>query len=140
MSRARFEPAAVDAERPVVLAEKGRRPELSQRDHRDQPQRLFYPGLRYADRDTIGTDATLNAATADGLRAFYRRWYRPERATIVMVGDADPAMMEELIRTHFGGWQGTGEAPRRARLRPDRRGCPAGRQPRLSRHADRPGR
>ncbi len=31
MARARFEPAAVDAERPVVLAEKGRRPELSQR-------------------------------------------------------------------------------------------------------------
>ena len=28
MTRARFEPAAVDAERPVVLAEKGRRPEL----------------------------------------------------------------------------------------------------------------
>ena len=31
MSQARFEPAAVDAERPVVLAEKGRRPELSVR-------------------------------------------------------------------------------------------------------------
>ena len=68
------------------------------------------PGLRYADRDTIGTDATLNAATAEtACKAFYRRWYRPERATIVMVGDADPAMMEELIRTHFGGWQGAGD-------------------------------
>ena len=31
MSRARFESAAVEAERPVVLAEKGRRPELAQR-------------------------------------------------------------------------------------------------------------
>jgi zinc protease len=110
MSRARFEPAAVEGERPVVLAEKGRRPELSQRI-RDLSERLFYTGLRFADRDTIGTDETLNAATVEGLKAFYRRWYRPDRATIVMVGDADPEMMEALIATHFGGWTGQGPAP-----------------------------
>ena len=55
---------------------------------------LFFAGLKFADRDTIGTEATLNAATPAGLKAFYERWYRPERATLVMVGDADPAMME----------------------------------------------
>ncbi|HEX8640704.1 MAG TPA: insulinase family protein [Allosphingosinicella sp.] len=110
MSSARFDPAAVEAERPVVLAEKGRRPELSQRVS-DLTRPLFYRGLRFAERDTIGTDETLNAATAEGLKAFYRRWYRPERAIVVMVGDADPAMMEELIRTRFGGWRGEGPAP-----------------------------
>ncbi|MGZ8311627.1 MAG: M16 family metallopeptidase [Allosphingosinicella sp.] len=110
MSRARFEPAAVDGERPVVLAEKGRRPELSQRII-DLSRPLFYSGLRFSERDTIGTDATLNGATAEGLKAFYRRWYRPDRAAIVMVGDADPAMMEELIRARFGGWQAEGPAP-----------------------------
>ena len=110
MSRARFEPTAVEAERPVVLAEKGRRPELAQRVL-DLSRTLFYAGLLYGERDTIGTDATLNGATAEGLKAFYRRWYRPDRAAIVMVGDADPAMMEELIRTHFGGWAAEGPAP-----------------------------
>jgi zinc protease len=110
MARARFEPAAVNAERPVVLAEKGRRPELTQR-MREIADRLFHAGLRFGERDTIGTDATLNAATAPGLRAFYERWYRPERTTIVMVGDADPAMMEELIRNRFGSWRSRGPAP-----------------------------
>ena len=110
MSQARFEPAAVEAERPVVLAEKGRRPELSVRIN-DISQRLFYAGLLYANRDPIGTDETLNAATAEGLRAFYRRWYRPDRTTVVMVGDADPAMMEALIRARFGGWRAEGPAP-----------------------------
>ncbi len=110
MSQARIEPAAVDAERPVVLAEKRRRPEISVRIS-EISQRLFYAGLRYGQRDTIGTEETLNGATAAGLRAFYRRWYRPDRTTIVMVGDADPAMMEELIRTRFGGWQAEGPAP-----------------------------
>ena len=110
MSQARIEPAAVEAERPVVLAEKRRRPEIAVRVN-DVSQRLFYAGLRYADRDTIGTDETLNGATAPGLRAFYRRWYRPERTTVVMVGDADPAMMEDLIRARFGGWRAEGPAP-----------------------------
>ncbi|WP_395613551.1 M16 family metallopeptidase [Allosphingosinicella sp.] len=110
MSQARIEPDAVTAERPVVLAEKGRRPELSVRVN-EIGQRLFYAGLLYGQRDTIGTDETLNAATAAGLRGFYKRWYRPERTTVVMVGDADPAMMEELIRARFGGWRGEGPAP-----------------------------
>jgi zinc protease len=73
---------------------------------------LFYAGLKIQDRLTIGTDATLQAANAAGLRAFYERWYRPERATIVMVGDADPKLMEELIAKRFGDWQGAGPAPR----------------------------
>jgi zinc protease len=110
MADANIEPAAVTAERPVVLAEKGRQPELGVRVT-EISQRLFYAGLLYARRDTIGTEETLNGATAEGLRAFYRRWYRPERTTIVMVGDADPAMMEELIRNRFGGWRGEGPAP-----------------------------
>lgn len=110
MMRARFDPAAVAAERPVVLAEKERRPELTQR-FLELSMPLNYAGLRFAERDPIGTVETLNAATAEGLTAFYRRWYRPERATVVMVGDADPTLMEELIRARFGGWIGHGPAP-----------------------------
>ena len=110
VSRARFEEAAVEAERPVILAEKERRPELSQR-LLERSRALIYGGLRFAERDTIGTTETLNAATAAGLRAFYRRWYRPERTTLVLVGDADPAMMEALVRERFGGWRGEGANP-----------------------------
>jgi len=110
MTSARFDPAAVAAERPVILAEKERRPELTQR-FLETSMPLNYAGLRFADRDPIGTVETLNAATAEGLSAFYRRWYRPDRASIVMVGDADPAMMEELIRARFGAWAPRGLAP-----------------------------
>ncbi|MGQ0661965.1 M16 family metallopeptidase [Sphingosinicella sp.] len=110
MTRARFEAAAVAAERPVILSEKNRRPELTQRFF-ETSWPLVYAGLRYAERDPIGTEATLNGATAEGLRGFYRRWYRPERATVILVGDADPAMLEELVRSRFGGWQGEGSNP-----------------------------
>lgn len=102
--------AAVEAERKIVLAEKRRRPEISTRiDELSRP--LFYAGLKYAERDPIGTEDTLAAATAPGLRAFYERWYRPERATLIVAGDADPAMLIALIEKNFSAWQGTGPAP-----------------------------
>jgi zinc protease len=110
MSAATFDPAAVEAEKRIVIAEKERRSALARRMS-EVSRPLFWAGLRLADRDTIGTEATLGAATADGLRAFWRRWYRPERATVVMVGDADPDMMEALIAARFGGWQGEGPPP-----------------------------
>ncbi|HEX2763135.1 MAG TPA: insulinase family protein [Allosphingosinicella sp.] len=107
---ARFDPKLTDAERGVVLSEYGRRTELARR-LQEKMMPLFYAGLKFAQRDTIGTEATLKGATAAGLKAFYERWYRPERATVVMVGDADPRLMEELIAARFGGWKGSGPAP-----------------------------
>ncbi|MFN3946154.1 MAG: M16 family metallopeptidase [Allosphingosinicella sp.] len=109
-SSALFDPAAVEAERRIVLEEKGRMPELSVRMG-DLSRGLFYAGTKVAERNIIGTEATLRAATAEGLRDFYRRWYRPERTTIVMIGDADPEMMAALIEARFGGWRGEGPAP-----------------------------
>ncbi len=105
-----FDPKIVDAERGVVLSEYGRRTELSVK-LREMMMPLFFGGLKYARRDTIGTEATLKGADAAGLKAFYERWYRPGRATLVMVGDADPKLMEELIAARFGGWKPSGAAP-----------------------------
>ncbi|HEY0043407.1 MAG TPA: insulinase family protein [Allosphingosinicella sp.] len=106
-----FTPSAVEAEKGVILSERGRRPELNARLG-DTMRELFYAGLKFANRDTIGTEETLKAADAEGLRGYYERWYRPERATLVMVGDADTKLMEELIAARFGGWQGTGPSPK----------------------------
>ncbi|HYI41035.1 MAG TPA: insulinase family protein [Allosphingosinicella sp.] len=105
-----FDPKIVEAERGVVLSEYGRRTEVSVK-LREMMMPLFYGGLKYARRDTIGLEATLKGADAAGLKAFYERWYRPDRATLVMVGDADPKLMEELIAARFGGWKGSGKAP-----------------------------
>jgi zinc protease len=110
MSSALFDPAAVDAERSIVIAEKERRPELAVRVG-EAGRQLFLHGLTLSGRETIGTEATLRGADAAGLRAFYKRWYRPDRTTVVMVGDMDPAVMIELIGARFGSWRAEGPAP-----------------------------
>ena len=41
----------------------------------------------------------------DYSRTFFERWYRPEKATVIVVGELDPEATFELVRKYFGGWQ-----------------------------------
>ena len=102
--------AALNAERPAVLAE--RRESLGPQTHfSDVMFSTLFAGQPVAQRQPIGTLETLNAATADSVRAFHDRWYRPERAVVVVSGDMDPALFEKLVAQHFGSWQGIGPKP-----------------------------
>ncbi|MFA7587976.1 MAG: insulinase family protein, partial [Novosphingobium sp.] len=72
-------------------------------------QRTFFAGQPLADRSPIGTVATLQGATAESVRAFHQRWYRPERMVVIVAGDADPATLSGLVRQHFGSWKVPGK-------------------------------
>lgn len=96
-------PEAVARERGVVLAEMRDRNTYSYRDALDST-RFFYPGARYGDRFPIGIAATLDAATAPALRAFYEREYVPAHVTLVIVGDFDARAVEAGIVRHFNDW------------------------------------
>lgn len=101
-------PQAVDAERSVVLAEM--RESLGPGVAVGNAAREFYfAGQPLARSNPIGTPEALTKATAQGLRAFHDRWYRPDRVVIAISGDIDPALMETYIRRYFAPWrvQGT---------------------------------
>ena len=100
---------AVNAERPVVLAELRERAG-PQTIVQNATRELFFAGQRLANRAPIGTAETLSAATPQMLQLFHQRWYRPEHTVIVIAGDGDPAMFEEMLNKHFAQWQGQGEA------------------------------
>ncbi len=38
-------------------------------------------------------------------KVFFDRWYRPEYATVVLVGDVDPATAIPMVEKHFGSWK-----------------------------------
>ncbi|CAN5816212.1 insulinase family protein [soil metagenome] len=108
-----FEPAAMDRERGVVLAEKEARDGPGALV-REQVTSFVAPRLRSTLRDPIGTDASLRAMTPEVLEAFHARWYRPETAWVVMVGDMAPEAMEAEIAKAFSSWTGKGPPPARA--------------------------
>ena len=102
--------AEVDAERRTVLAELRESSGPGQRVG-DATRSLFFAGQALGDHGPIGDVASLTAATPASLRAFHDRWYRPERAIVVIAGDAEPATFEALITKYFAGWKGVGPAP-----------------------------
>lgn len=50
----------------------------------------------------IGWMADLDAMEAEDLRDWYRQWYAPNNATLVVVGDVDPEEVLELAKKYFG--------------------------------------
>ncbi|MBX3563441.1 MAG: insulinase family protein [Sphingomonas sp.] len=103
-------PAALTAERPVVLAEQREQPGPQVR-MQDAQLDLIFAGQPLAQREPIGTVETLNGATAETVQAFHDRWYRPERAVVIVIGDMDPAILEQMVVKHFSDWKGVGPAP-----------------------------
>ena len=75
----------------------------------------------------------------------YRRFYRPDNAFVLVVGDFDEERVFESIRRHYGPWQGKGDTPAvqpeppQASERSARFGWPTPILPRLAAHWHTPG-
>ncbi|MDR1969465.1 MAG: insulinase family protein, partial [Burkholderiaceae bacterium] len=54
-------------------------------------------------RPVIGWMGDLDALTAQNTRDFYRQWYTPANAAVVVVGDVDPQAVFDLARQAYGG-------------------------------------
>jgi len=67
---------------------------------------FFAPGTPIARGTVAGTAREVRRATAEGLRRFYERWYRPEHTTLILVGDFDPEAAEREIGARFSDWKG----------------------------------
>lgn len=52
-------------------------------------------------RPTIGNIPELNAATIEDVRAFHATYYRPDNATLVVVGDFDQAQFDAWVDKYF---------------------------------------
>ena len=108
-SELKFDPSAVNRERGVILGEVRSRDTFQYHEVVDLLG-FDVPDTPYPHRLPLGIDTVLKTASADTIRDLYRRYYRPENATLVFVGDADPAVIEAKIRKTFGDWKGVGPA------------------------------
>ncbi|MEO1039145.1 MAG: insulinase family protein [Pseudomonadota bacterium] len=91
---------AIDRERGIILGEER---------FRNTPIRRFfnayydflYPDTIITERDAIGTVEVIENAPREEFLAYYRDYYVPERAILVVVGDIDPAEIESKIRDGY---------------------------------------
>ncbi len=54
-------------------------------------------------RPTIGSIADLEAATLPDVIAFHTTFYRPDNATLIVVGDFEPKQLDAWVNDYFGG-------------------------------------
>jgi len=95
----------------------------------DNPQSLTYEQFKataYASSPyripIIGWMDDLENLQVDDLREWYRMWYAPNNATLVVVGDVDPDEVYAQAKKHFGPLKPSKIAPLKPRLEITQRG------------------
>lgn len=73
-------------------------------------QEAIFDGHPYGMREG-GDEATVSAIEASDLRAFHERFYRPDAATLIIVGDkAGEVVADSRLEARFGSWSGSADA------------------------------
>lgn len=92
-----LEQKEIDSERGIIDAEERERDSPDYRMFVNK-WKIELAGTRLPDRIPIGVKSVRDKFTSESFRAFYRRWYRAENFTLLLVGDLgdlDPAPMIE---------------------------------------------
>ncbi len=73
-------------------------------------------------RPVVGWMSDLDAMTPDDARAFYRRWYVPANAAVVVAGDVNVAQVRRLAEKYYGGIAASAVPARKPRVEPPQTG------------------
>ena len=90
---------------------KNRLTELLQlRDQGPAIANLAFPAIIYGSAHPygaplIGTEASVTSLTPADLHAYYQANFKPNNATLIIVGDVTPSQIEQKISALFGNWQ-----------------------------------
>ncbi len=87
----------IDRERGVILSEKRDRDTVDYREFKSSWD-FFFPNSLISQRQPIGLESVIRAAQQDRFDALYRKWYTPDRMTLIAVGDVKPDDFVKLIQ------------------------------------------
>ncbi|WP_245895906.1 M16 family metallopeptidase [Deinococcus irradiatisoli] len=110
MVNAKIDPAALTSERNVVLSEiEGDENDPSYRLER-AVQAAAFPGSPYG-LTVGGTRKDIEGFTSEEVNAYYKQYYSPQYATLIVVGDFQTGEMMKQIEAAFGKLGTPGTAP-----------------------------
>ncbi len=65
---------------------------------------ILYGGQHPYGTPMIGTQTSIESLEVDDLKSFYTGEFKPNNATLIVVGDVRPADVERRVNAMFGGW------------------------------------
>ncbi len=95
-----LEDKEIDAERGVIQEEWRSRDNGNYRVMGKMLENAF-PNNKYGLRMPIGLMDVVRNFKYDELRAYYKKWYRPDLQALIIVGDIDPEKVEATIKRQF---------------------------------------
>jgi zinc protease len=115
MVNLRLTPEEVDTERQVILEERNERTENEPGalfgEQRNAAQYMNHPyGI-----PIIGWRHEMEGLTLEDAKAFYRRYYAPNNAILIVAGDVEPEAVRAMAEKHFGPIPANPELPERVR-------------------------
>ncbi len=110
MTRAQLEDAEVERERTVVLSEREGNENWPQFRVEEELYQLAFRQHPYR-WDALGRREDIERITPAELREYYRRYYGPRNATLVVAGAFDPTALRGEIERRFRGLPASGEIP-----------------------------
>jgi zinc protease len=87
----------------------------------EQLSAVVYQASPYR-RPVVGWMNDLEAMTPQDAREFYRRWYVPANAAVIVAGDVDPAQVRRMVEKHYGSIPARAVPPRKPREEPQQNG------------------
>ena len=94
--------AALDEQRGVVQNEKRQGENQPYGQVWDKLTRAMYPAGHPYHHGVIGSMNDLNAASLDDVKTWFKTWYGPNNAVLVLAGDIDLATAREKVAKYFG--------------------------------------
>jgi zinc protease len=93
--------AEIDAERGVIHEEWRTRRNADLRIG-SQLEPVIYNGSKYSKRDVLGDMDLIDNFKYRQLRDYYKKWYLPNHQAVIIVGDIDPAKIEQQVKKIMG--------------------------------------
>ena len=99
--KANIDDELVQKEKKVVLDELRMRTNSSQGRTANKIFETLLEHTKYGNRLPAGLDEVVEGASADQIRAFYEKWYRPENMALVAVGDFSKEEVVGYLNKYF---------------------------------------
>ena len=116
-----FDPQEVEAERTVIISER--------QGNENRPTFRLDEALQSAafrvhpyHHEVIGDMCDLKTMTRDDLYTYYRRYYAPNNAIVIVAGDVDAAETLEMVEGLFGSLPSASPPPEITREEPEQEG------------------
>ncbi|WNY68728.1 insulinase family protein [Borreliella lusitaniae] len=99
-----FTKEEIDLERNIIIEEKKLGETYPSRIY-EKMYKFLVSGSIYEVRNPIGLEEQILSFQLEDFKKFYKQWYRPELASVIVVGDIDPREIEDKIKKQFISWK-----------------------------------